>query len=138
MRCVTTGGVQKGTGRLIGCGSLLTGTIVIKVSRVQVVTKLIISNLVGRPTLTLCAEFPNTSKVISFGCSKVSWFDVFPICQSSRMFTSVGYASRRLGTVAREMITTSTAIAGAGVCTGVHREIGFWEFGGQSRPIKFR
>jgi hypothetical protein len=98
------------------------------------------SNLVGGPTLTLRAEFPNTSKVISFGCSKVSWFDVFPISQSSRMFTSVGSASRlgRLRTVAREMITTSAAIAGAGVCTGVHREIGFWEFGGQSRPIKFR
>ncbi len=42
MRCGTTGGVQKGNGRLIGCGSSLTGTIVIKVSRVQV-TKLIIS-----------------------------------------------------------------------------------------------
>ena len=112
-------------------------TIVIKVSRVQV-TKLIISNLVDGPTLTLRAEFPNSSKVISFGCSKVSWLDVLTISQSSRMFTSVGYASRRLGTVAREMITTSTAIAGAGGCTGVHQEIGLWEFGGQSRPIKFR
>ena len=124
MRCGTTDGVQKGTGRLIGCGSSLTGTIVIKVSRVQV-TKLIISNLVGDPTP---------------GCSKVSWFDVFPISQSSRMVMSVGSASKRgrLGTVASEIITTSTEIAGAGVCTGVHQEIGFWEIGCQRRPIKFR
>ena len=84
-------------------------------------TVLVVPNLVGGTTLALCAEFPNMSKVVSFGYRDVGRFDIFPISKSSMFVSVVGVCSSRLRlwTFKNKMVA-SAAIAGSRGCSRLH------------------
>ena len=75
-------------------------------------------NLVGGATLALCAEFPSTSKIVSFGYRDVGRLNILLISKSSMFVSVVGVCKSRLRLwTVTNLMAASTAITGSKGCS---------------------